>query len=197
MLIYLFFRLVLATVPRKQSIPIISECVAFVTRLVALSGRIVNVASASGPNFLSRLPASDMKTLLGKPWTIAPDKPHAERVAILDEMAKTMDSSNGYGSSKALLSAYTHLLAKEKHPDIIVNACTPGYIDTDLTAGMGATNPPSKGAVPPCYLAMDEVLIPKTTPGRYCGSDCVRSPLRVYHGPGDLPYEDEEDASAF
>jgi hypothetical protein len=40
---------------------------------------------------------------------------------------------------------------------------------------------------------MDEDLIPKTPTGRYYGSDCVRSPLSSYRGPGDPPFEDDED----
>jgi hypothetical protein len=27
--------------------------------------------------------------------------------------------------------------------------------------------------------------------GRYYGSDCLRSPIHVYRGPGDPPYEGE------
>jgi len=78
-------------------------------------------------------------------------------------------------------------LAKQ-HPDLIINAVTPGYIDTDMTRGMGASNPPSKGAVPPVWLLMDEQLEHVPT-GRYYGSDCQRSPLDVYRGPGDPVYE--------
>ena len=46
-----------------------------------------------------------------------------------------------YGMSKALLNSYTMMLARE-HPKLKINSCSPGYILTDLTAGMGATKRP-------------------------------------------------------
>ena len=155
-------------------------------------GRIVNVSSASGPNFVSGLTERDpLKALLGQPWTIPGG------MGQVDELARSMmsDSSNNnssnevYGSSKALLNAYTHLHAKVE-PDLVINAITPGFIKTDLTAGASATNPPSQGAVPPCWLMMDVAMHPT---GRYYGSDCVRSPLSFYRGPGEPPYESHDD----
>lgn len=103
-------------------------------------GRIVNVASASGPNFLSSCNDQVLLKKLAEPMTITGG------VAELDEIAtntKTVDDSQAYGFSKALVNAYTAIHAKDE-PDLIINSCTPGYILTDLTAGMGATNPPSK-----------------------------------------------------
>ena len=110
----------------------------------------------------------------------------------MDKLAKSMNTSDGYGASKALINAYTHLHARSD-PDLIINSCTPGFIQTDITANMGATNPPSKGAVPPCWAAMDDSTLPKEPTGRYYGSDCIRSPLHVYRGPGEAPYVSDED----
>ena len=72
-----------------------------------------------------------------------------------------------------------------------INSCSPGYILTDLTAGMGATKRPEESN---CHVAAlfllfgdvphDEVV----NKGRYYGSDAVRSPIDVYRGPGDPPY---------
>ncbi len=42
-----------------------------------------------------------------------------------------IDSDSKYGLCKACADALTGVLAKE-YPHLIVNACTPGYIDTDL-----------------------------------------------------------------
>lgn len=39
---------------------------------------------------------------------------------------------------------------------------------------------------------MDESVANEPT-GRYYGSDCVRSPLDVYRGPGDAPFTSDED----
>lgn len=147
-------------------------------------GRIVNVASASGPNFLSSCSDAVLLKKLAEPMTISGG------VAELDEIAissKSVEDSQAYGFSKALVNAYTAIHAKEE-PDLVVNSCTPGYILTDLTAGMGATNPPSKGAVPPVYLLMDPSFESKPT-GCYYGSDCLRSPIDRYRNPGDPEYE--------
>jgi NAD(P)-dependent dehydrogenase (short-subunit alcohol dehydrogenase family) len=155
----------------------------------------VNVSSASGPNFLAGLTDRDpLKALLGQPWTIPGG------MGQVDDMARAMvsDSSNNnnnsneiYGSSKALLNAYTYLHAKVE-PDLVINSVTPGFIKTDLTKGVGATNLPSQGAVPPCWLMMMmDVAVHPT--GRYYGSDCVRSPLSSYRGPGEPPYESHDD----
>jgi carbonyl reductase 1 len=165
-------------------------------------GRIVNVASASGPNYVSSLPASSssVKERLARPWTIPGG------IAELDELARALSKSggdddhggqdsNGYGASKALLNAYTYLLAKIETSDLIVNSVTPGFIRTDLTAGLAstATNPPSLGAVPPVYLMMDETAVPHQPTGRYYGSDCKRSPIAFYRGPGEPEYDNDDD----
>ena len=140
--------------------------------LIQKGGRIVNVASASGPNFVSDCTDSVLVDKLSKPWTI-----HGG-LKELDDMAHKMQGDNAYGASKALLNAYTVLHGKAQK-DVIVNSCTPGFILTDLTAGTTASNPPSKGAVPVCWLLMDP-SIDKIPAGRYFGSDCVRSPIDVY-----------------
>jgi carbonyl reductase 1 len=165
---------------------------AFGKFLLRPGGRIVNIGSASGPIYINALPAtSPVKTLLAKPWTIPGG------IAEIDQMAKDATSilpkdGNSYGASKAFLHAYTVVHAKTEK-DLLINVVTPGYIATDLTAGYGATNPPSQGAIPPCYLMMDDDFIPTAQTGRYYGSDCVRSPLDVYRGPGDAPYENDDD----
>lgn len=148
-------------------------------------GRIVNVSSASGPYYCSGLRNSELKLYLTKPWTIPGG------LAQLDEMASTTTTDDAYGASKAFLNAYTCLHAKLE-PDLYINAVTPGFIQTDITQGMGATSPPSKGAVPPCFGILDE-SIERLPQGRYYGSDCVRSPIGFYRGPGEPPYTDDED----
>jgi len=64
------------------------------------------------------------------------------------------------------------------------------FIKTDMTEGEGfaASNPPSKGAEPVVFCLMEEELT-KVPTGRYYGSDCKRSPLHEYRGPGDPVYE--------
>lgn len=158
---------------------------AFKPLLKRPGARIVNVASASGPNFLEACSDAELKEKLSKPWTIKGG------LAELDSIAKTMQSDNAYGASKALLNAYTVMEGKVEK-DIVVNSCTPGFIATDLTAGMSASNTPDKGAVPPCWLLMEDDVL-QNPAGRYYGSDCVRSPISFYRGPGEPPYENDED----
>lgn len=158
---------------------------AFGKHLKRPGGRIVNVSSASGPIFLQNLSDANLKGKLNQAWTIPGG------LEELDTIARTIKGGNEYGASKALLNAYTFLYAKA-NKDLIINAITPGYIKTDLTAGSGASNPPSKGAVPPCWLMMDEDVAHQPT-GRYYGSDCVRSPMDCYRGPGEEPYVNNDD----
>ena len=144
-------------------------------------GRIVNVASASGPNWLSRVRDQTLKTKLAKPWTIPGG------IEELDKMASTVPlDSNTYGISKAFLNAYTCLHAKSE-PALIINSVTPGFIATDMGTALGATNPVEKGPGPILFLLFDKEL-ENTTTGRYYGSDCKRSPLDDYRNPGDPAY---------
>ena len=147
-------------------------------------GRIVNVSSAAGPTFLSRCSDAVLYKKLAEPLTISGG------ITELDEIAKTVETIDAYGAygfSKALVNAFTVIHANAE-PDLVINSCTPGWIATDMAAGSGASNPPSKGAIPPVHLLMSDEL-EKVPPGRYYGSDCLRSPLNVYRDPGDPPYE--------
>jgi len=147
-----------------------------------VTSRICNIASASGPNFVERCGIPAQKALLSDPLSAS----LADVEALGDSYLGTTDYDNcAYGVSKALLNAYTALYARhEEHSGLIVTSCSPGYIKTDLTAGMGATNPPEKGAVAPCFC-----LFGDARPGYYYGSDAVRSPIAWYRGPGEPAYE--------
>ncbi|CAJ1935097.1 unnamed protein product [Cylindrotheca closterium] len=144
-------------------------------------GRIVNIASASGPNHVSGL-RGELKEKLAKPWTIKGG------ISELDELAHTLTkTSDNYGTSKALVNAYTRLHAKSE-PDLIINSVTPGFIASDMGKMLGATKPTADGAIPPVNLLLNEEFASIPT-GRYYGSDTKRSPLDVYRGPGDPVYE--------
>ena len=160
---------------------------AFQSQLQRPGGRVVNIASAGGPRFNENLdPNSDLYQHLIQPWTIPGDNID-DRMAVLDKIARENQTDDKYRFSKALVNAYTVLLARQ-HPDLIINSITPGWIKTDMTAGSGASNTPAQGAIPPVWLCMSPDLQAVPT-GRYYGSDCVRSPLHCYRGPGDEPYD--------
>ena len=82
------------------------------------------------------------------------------------------------------------MILAASHPNLKINSCSPGYVLTDLTAGMGATKTPEESNchVAPLHLLFGEVEQPEANKGRYYGSDGVRPPLDVYRGPGDPPY---------
>jgi carbonyl reductase 1 len=66
----------------------------------------------------------------------------AERVGNYGESEETKSTHHSgpmgaYGVSKAALTAYYMLLAKE-NPNLVVSTCSPGFIDTNMTRGFGA-----------------------------------------------------------
>ena len=173
-------------------------CDAFIPLLDASHGRIVNVTSASGPMYLSGI-NDEIKKLLTNPgitWT-----------EIQDYMDKCVDansknnissdhgssSGSAYGLSKACTNAYTIFLAGQ-HPNLTVNACTPGFIETDMTRPMavsGGKTPAEMGMKSPEEGASASVFLLMGNPGgsgHYYGSDCLRSPIDRYRSPGDPPY---------
>jgi len=158
-------------------------CEAFLPKMAA-GGRVVTIASASGPNFVSRCRSPDHRGKLARPdmATIDEIKDLAQSYCELTDY-----DNDAYGVSKACVNAYTHLLAKA-NPTLVVNSVTPGYIDTDLTRGMGAPHPPAYGARIPVYLLMDPEVATFPT-GRFYGSDGKRSPYDRYREPGSPPYD--------
>uniref|UniRef100_A0A7S1B069 Uncharacterized protein n=1 Tax=Noctiluca scintillans TaxID=2966 RepID=A0A7S1B069_NOCSC len=151
-------------------------CDAFIPLLCPSTGRIVNTSSASGPMFVADASRELASTLVDPNLTWD----------VLDSLvnASLESSMNAYGFSKACLNAYTMILARE-HPNLLINAMTPGFIDTDLTAGRGSTSPPEKGTKSAIHLLFADL----EGNGRFYGSDAVRSPLDRYRNPGDPPYE--------
>lgn len=151
-------------------------------------GRVVMVSSASGPMFVAGCEPARQRELVD-------DQITGERLqAIADEYlaAGKLEASGAYGLSKALLNGYTMLLARE-HPRLRINACTPGFIATDLTKPFlsGGQTPeqagmktPADGAKTPLSLLFDD--LPGN--GRYYGSDGKRSPLDRYRAPGSAEY---------
>ncbi len=64
--------------------------------------------------------------------------------------------NSAYGMSKIALTAATiiqqRIFDEKFNRDIVVNACCPGYINTDMTSGKGVGTP-EQGADTPVYLA--------------------------------------------
>jgi NAD(P)-dependent dehydrogenase (short-subunit alcohol dehydrogenase family) len=162
--------------------------------LLATDGRVVNVTSASGPSFVAKCDDRRKHTFT------KPDVTWDEIEALMTEAlaigaargsfaAAGLADGEAYGLSKACANAFTIAFARE-HPSLHVNACTPGFIETDLTRpyveGSGKTaqqmgmKSPAEGTRSPMHLLFGAL----EGNGRYYGSDALRSPLDRYRAPG-------------
>ena len=143
---------------------------------------------------------AEAETRIIKPYLkIKEDKTlsEEEQKAALTELGL---ADGAYGVSKASLNSYTMELAR-RHPDILINSCTPGWIATDLSKGyaekQGKTpkeigmKTPEEGAQAALYLTMTDLRteLPGYQSGRFYGSDAVRSPLHKYRSPGTPAYD--------
>lgn len=173
-------------------------CEAFLPLLDPTAGRIANVTSAAGPNFVAECSQERQSFFVQAPdsWS----QLHAvikECLAVRggDESFAKLGLANGapYGLSKALANTYTLLLARD-NPDLRINACTPGFIETDLTRSYALAQgkhpvdfgmkQPSEGTAATLFLLFGE---PEGN-GHYYGSDAIRSPLDRYRAPGTAPF---------
>lgn len=166
--------------------------------LVRDGGRVVNVTSAAGPNFVADCAPERQRFLTDPAITWQALAAFLAECVAIDGRGESFEDhglggGNAYGLSKAAANAYTLLLARE-HPRLRVNACTPGFIETDLTrpwAEQRGVSPesmgmktPDDGARAPLHLLFGML----EGNGWYYGSDARRSPLDRYRSPGDPAY---------
>ncbi len=173
-------------------------CEAFLPLLDPNGGRIVNVTSAAGPSFVAQCSEPRQRFFLneGSDWSelralmkacVALD---GNKAAFRE---RGLGQGEAYGLSKACANTYTLQLAR-RHPELKINAVTPGFIETDLTRSYAASQgkkpsdlgmkTPDQGARAPLKLLFDDL----EGNGRYYGSDGLRSPLDRYRSPGDPEY---------
>jgi NAD(P)-dependent dehydrogenase (short-subunit alcohol dehydrogenase family) len=151
----------------------------FLPLLQPEGGRIVNVGSGAGPMWLGKQD-DETKTLLTS---------RTLDIAAIDKYMKdnrNEDAMHAYGISKCLLSLYTEAFAKD-YPNIWSSSVSPGFIDTKIVAGWGATKPPEEGTVSirRClFQGLDGN-------GWFYGSDAIRSPLWPLRNPGQAPFTGE------
>lgn len=168
-------------------------CEAFAPDMVT-GARIVNVTSAAGPNFVAECDSGRRKFFLD------PELSWEEMTAFMrecEEIGETnwsmmgMGSQSRYGLSKALANSYTANLAR-RYPQLIINACTPGFIETDLGREfLGDRTPAEAGMKAPADGAQVIMFLLFGDPvgtGHYYGSDCLRSPMDRYRAPGSPAY---------
>lgn len=143
-------------------------------------GRIVNLGSGGGPNFVSTLRGKDKERYMN---AMSNDEIEAE-IAKIEAMGEGFSS---YQGSKALVTCYTMALA-EKYPELMCSSVSPGWILTNMTRGMGASKSPEEGTVSLRKCLFEN--LPKS--GWYWGSDGLRSPLHYMRNPGEPEYVEEE-----
>merc|ERR1712150_213867 len=136
--------------------------------------RIVNLGSGAGPMYVEK------QSLQRKKHFVNPNITWEEIQADMDRGVPEDDPAHSsglgsYGLSKALLSSYTMLLARElKDKNVSVFCLTPGYIDTAITAGWDGGKPVEEGTVAIRHCLFEAK--PEES-GWFFGSDAKRSPL--------------------
>lgn len=180
-------------------------------------GRIVHLSSGTAPMFVAKCaparvaaltkPAPTVAAVLASArefldaLTAAPADGSAALVALGYPPATGDDpaaSPLAYGGSKAFLNLLTltlaaQLAASPSTAGITVNACSPGFIATDMTRGFFVGKSPAEAGALPTSAAtkvLTHLLLGEggRTNGWYYGSDAKRSPLDRYRSPGDPEY---------
>ena len=137
--------------------------------IVRPHGRIVNVSSMAG--HLSQLAKPLQERFASKRLS------ETELVELMAQFVKGVSegdhlkkgwSNRAYGVSKVGVTALTRVHAREVagqgREDVLVNACCPGWVKTDMAGLEKPPLSPDEGAVTPCLLAM----LPAGSPsGRY------------------------------
>ena len=107
-------------------------------------GRIVNMGSGAGPMYFKNHNASEQE----KNFLKSDSNTWEQLVAFMDEHMPQLpkEGFKPYCMTKALLHNYNMISARE-NPNLMVSAVSPGFIDTAMTAGMGAKLTPEQGTV--------------------------------------------------
>jgi NAD(P)-dependent dehydrogenase (short-subunit alcohol dehydrogenase family) len=166
---------------------------AFLPLLDSENGRVVNVSSGAAPSFVAKCSPEIQAKLCH--WDVTSlaglEEIRAAADAIVTAGGGDKDATVAkfaeagladgapYHLSKALMTGYTQALQK-LYPQLTINCCSPGFIETDLTrpfATMSGKTPqemgmkaPEDGAKCPLFLTLTA-----TSKGWYWGSDMERS----------------------
>lgn len=129
--------------------------------LIRRGGRLVNVSSAAGR--LNKYSEEIRNAFLQAAKT---DIPAVTALMAKFEDAVTEGSEKGagfpsaaYAVSKAGETAFTKVIAMEAEKEgrgVLINACCPGYVKTDMARG-GGVKTPDEGAQTPVMLALQDI----------------------------------------
>jgi len=160
--------------------------------LLTVGGRVVNLGSGAASSYVTG-------SMMGKPMgscTAEEKEALCDSLTTLDKIETVLNREKAdnysvgehwcaYGLSKAALTAYTMVQAREC-PGLVVSVVSPGFIATKMTAGFNAKLTPEQGTVSIRH-ALFNVPIEKS--GFYWGSDAKRSPLDCGRDPGEPEYD--------
>ena len=92
-----------------------------------------------------------------------------------------------YCLSKVGVNAFTIIQAKT-YSNLKITSFNPGFIDTPMTRGFGASKTPEEGCAPALKCLFEFV-----STGSFYGEDGLRSPLTVNREPGTPAYQGEQN----
>lgn len=140
-----------------------------------LHKEIHNLHDIQNLHVLQRIPCEGIRNELGDIENLTEDKLDAILQRFLKDFKENTLEANGwsimlpaYSISKAVLNAYTRILARN-YPKMYINCVHPGYVDTDLnwhtgqiTTEEGAEGPVKCALIPDggpsgCYFDQTEV----------------------------------------
>ncbi|KAF2226453.1 hypothetical protein BDZ85DRAFT_315972 [Elsinoe ampelina] len=129
--------------------------------IIKKGGRLVNVASMSG--HLNKYSNDVRKNFISAAETGVPEctsMMETFKQAVSDGKEKELGwPPAAYAVSKAGEIAFTKAIAKEQAAngkDVLINACCPGFVNTDMTKGRGQKTP-DQGALTPVMLALHDI----------------------------------------
>ncbi|CAG8650860.1 6428_t:CDS:2 [Paraglomus brasilianum] len=138
--------------------------------IIRPEGRLINIASSAGrlgilSQELAREFTNDDLDVDGLIALMKKFEDAVEKGTWAEEGWPT----NSYGMSKVGVTALTRILARRVNSegkDILVSACCPGWVRTDM-AGPAATLTTDQGAETPVFLALDETTVPQANNGEF------------------------------
>jgi carbonyl reductase 1 len=125
--------------------------------LIRDGGRLVNVSSMAGK-------LNKYTPELRDAFIAASKSSVADCTALMQDFTKAVQDgkekelgwpSAAYAVSKAGTTAFTKAIAAQ-NDKVLINACCPGYVNTDMTKGNGVKTP-DQGAKTPVMLALEDI----------------------------------------
>jgi carbonyl reductase 1 len=154
--------------------------------LLGEGARILNVSSTAGPTYLIGRPVEEQLLLTRDDLSFEQLEEYVQNGpdnSAVPEALLAVPGMTMYLFSKACMNAYTAICARE-NPQVTVLAVCPGFIDTAINKGMGATATPAEGAAP-----LRRMLFEKNVgQGWFYEADCKRAGP---HGPIRFPNFEE------